>query len=219
MFVRSSSPAGLWSSRRGDFDLITDSKWHVTGIEAIPIALPVRREWLWRGLTVQLGRWVIVRVHTEGGLTGLGEATPVPDWGGDFNRYAGETPATVVHVVEEFLQPALKGSNPFDVETIVQRFDGVIRGHTYAKAAVEMALFDLQGKITGQPLYRLLGGRFRQGVRIAHMIGLMSRDEAVDEARRVVEEGCTAFQVKGTGDLERDCELVAALRAEFGKAS
>lgn len=61
----------------------------ITSIEGIPIALPVRREWKWRGLGGDLGRWVIVRVGTDDGSMGLGEATPLPDWGGDFNRYAG----------------------------------------------------------------------------------------------------------------------------------
>lgn len=188
----------------------------VRDVEAIPVALPVRRQWRWRGLGGELGRWVIVRIRTEDGLEGLGEATPLPDWGGDYNRYAGETPATVVHVVDELLAPLLAGRDPFDVEAIVERMDDVVSGHTYAKAAVEMALHDLQGKLTGQPLYRLLGGRFRPGVRIAHMIGLMSAEEAVDEARAATADGCTAFQVKGTGELARDVALLAALRGALG---
>jgi muconate cycloisomerase len=54
----------------------------INAIEPIPVALPVRREWKWRSLGGDLGRWVIVRVDTEDGLIGLGEATPLPDWGG-----------------------------------------------------------------------------------------------------------------------------------------
>lgn len=185
-------------------------------IEATPIALPARRDWKWRGLAGSLGRWVIVRVHTDHGLVGLGEATPLPDWGGDFNRYAGETPTTVVHVVEDILQRALLGIDPFDIESVVRRMDDAVSGHVYAKAAVEMALFDLQGKIAHQPLYNLLGGRFRDGVRVAHMIGIMDIAEAVDEARHAREEGCTAFQVKGTGGLEHDLGVVRALRKELG---
>lgn len=188
----------------------------VTDVEAIPIALPVRREWRWRGLAGALGRWVIVRVHTDEGLVGLGEATPLPDWGGDFNRYAGETPDTVVHVVGDLLGPLLAGADPFDVEAIVDRMDDAVRGHLYAKAAVEMALHDLQGKVAGQPLYRLLGGRFRPGVRIAHMIGLMDREEAVEEALAALDDGCTAFQIKANGDLRRDVGVTRALREAVG---
>jgi L-alanine-DL-glutamate epimerase-like enolase superfamily enzyme len=188
----------------------------ITQIEAIPIALPVRRVWKWRGLGGELGRWVIVRVHTDDGLIGLGEATPLPDWGGDFNRQAGETPVTVVHVVCDLLAPLLAGRSPFDVERIVADMDAVVRGHVYAKAAVEMALFDLQGKVTDRPVHDLLGGRTRECVAIAHMVGIMEEDEAVDEARAAQGDGCTAFQIKGTGELERDVAAVKALRAALG---
>jgi L-alanine-DL-glutamate epimerase-like enolase superfamily enzyme len=185
-------------------------------IETIPIALPVRREWRWRGLDAELGRWVIVRVHTDIGLIGYGEATPLPDWGGDFNSYAGETPATVVHVISELLAPALVGADPFDIERIAEGMDDVIKGHTYAKAAIEMALYDLQGKSVDLPVFRLLGGRYRRGVPIAHMIGIMTCDEALEEAKTAHADGCRAFQIKGTGELERDVAVVAALREALG---
>lgn len=188
----------------------------VTKIETIPIALPMRREWKWRGLQGSLGRWVIVRVHTDEGIVGLGEATPLPDWGGDFNRYSGETPATVVHVVRDFLEPLLIGSDPFDLESIVERMDSTVNGHLYAKAAVEMALYDLQGKAAGLPVYKLLGGRFRSGVTIAHMIGLMDKEEAVEEALAALEDGCTAFQIKVRGNLDLDAALIQALREILG---
>lgn len=191
----------------------------VTGVEAIPVALPVRRELRWRGLRGTLGRWVVVRVHTDGGLVGFGEATPLPDWGGDFGRYAGETPETVVHVVTDLLGPLVSGVDPFDVEATVERMDGAVRGHLYAKAAVEMALYDLQGKIVGQPVYKLLGGKYRPGVRIAHMIGLMGAEEAVEEALDAREDGCTAFQIKGNGDPDRDASVTRALRDALGSGA
>jgi len=163
-----------------------------------------------------LGRWVIVRVHTDEDLVGLGEATPLPDWGGDFNRYAGETPRTVTHIVEEILGPVVSGADPFDVEALVTRMDAAVRGHLYAKAAVEMALYDLQGKATGLPVHKLLGGEYRSGVRVAHMIGLMEKDDAVEEALAALEDGCTAFQIKANGDLTRDASTTRALREAVG---
>jgi muconate cycloisomerase len=188
----------------------------VARIETIPVALPVRREWRWRGLGGDLGRWVVVRVHTDDELVGLGEATALPDWGGDFNRRAGETTATVVHVISDLLGPVVVGTDPFDVERTLVRMDAAVSGHAYAKAAVEMALHDLQGRITGQPLYKLLGGRFREGVAVAHMIGIMPPEEAIEEARAAIGDGCRAFQIKGTGVLERDVEVVGAVRDATG---
>jgi len=66
----------------------------ITAIEPIPFRLPVRREFRWSGLQVALGGFVLVRVRTDEGLIGYGEATPLPDWGGDFGRSGGETQRT-----------------------------------------------------------------------------------------------------------------------------
>jgi L-alanine-DL-glutamate epimerase-like enolase superfamily enzyme len=188
----------------------------IQAIEAFPIRLPVRREWMWRGLQQPLGRWVIVRVHTDDGRVGLGEAAALPDWGGDHGRYYGETQETVAHVVRDLLGPLLTGSDPWDVEPASQRMRTRVKGHRYAKAAIEMALHDLRGKMAGLPLYQLLGGAVRDGVQVAHMIGIMSADEAVDEVRGAFDEGIRAFQVKGTGDVARDVAIIERLRAAVG---
>lgn len=100
---------------------------------------------------------------------------------------------------------------------VLDSLDAALRGHPYAKATVEMALQDIRGKLCGEPVYRLLGGPFRRRVRIAHVITMMSNDEAVQEALSVAEEGITAFQVKCGIDASRDVELVARLRNELGE--
>jgi muconate cycloisomerase len=171
---------------------------------------------MWRGLQQPLGRWVIVRVYSEDGRVGLGEAAPLPDWGGDSGRYYGETQDTVVHVVRDLLGPLVVGIDPWEVERASQLMRARVKGHLYAKAAIEMALHDLRGKIAGCPLYELLGGPVRDGVEIAHMIGIMAVDEAVDEASDALAEGVRAFQVKGTGSVERDVAIIDRLRAALG---
>jgi len=205
--MTSATPDLADSGPRGD---------RVHSIEVIPIALPVRREWKWRGLAGSLGRSVILRVRTQDGREGFGEAVPQPDWGGDFNRYSGETPTTVAHTVTDLLGPEVTGLSPFDVELILQRMDAVLKGHTYAKAAIEMAMYDLQGKIVRQPVYNLIGGRAHDNVRIAHMIGLMNPDEAEEEIRGALSEGTRAFQIKGTGELAHDVDLVKHMRQVAG---
>jgi muconate cycloisomerase len=160
---------------------------------------------------------VIVRVHAESGLVGLGEATPLADWGGDHGRYYGETPATVIHLVRDVFGPLLRSLDPFDIELAIDRMDAVVRGHFYAKAAVEMALHDLRGRVTGQPLYRLIGGRARDGVPVAHMIGIMPADEAAEEAAAAISDGARALQVKGTGEPDRDVALIDRLRGALGE--
>lgn len=172
----------------------------IANVEAIPFRLPVRREFRWAGLRADLGSFVLVRIRTDSGLVGLGEATPLPDWGGDFGRRAGETQETVVSMVTKILAPVLVGRDPASVELLLADMDHVLWGHNYAKAAIDIALHDLWAKAMRQPLYAALGGAVRQAVPVAHMIGLMSDREAVAEAAGAAADGFGAFQVKGGVD-------------------
>ncbi len=188
----------------------------VTNIKAIPYRLPIRRDFGWAGLHVGIGNFVLIRVRTDEGLEGLGEAVPLAEWGGDHNRRAGETQETVVHVVEDLLRPHLVGEDALDVERITARMDAVVRGHSYAKAAIDIALHDLLGKKAGLPLYKVLGGAFRDAVPVAHMVGLMPPEEAVEEAAAAIADGVSSLQVKGGVDPSRDETVVGALRERFG---
>jgi muconate cycloisomerase len=179
----------------------------VRSVGVYDIALPPRRDWRWAGMSeATLGRWVLVRVETEDGATGWGEAAALGSWN-------GETPATVRHAVEAFLAPAVLGRSAFDRPAL----DGALTGHPYAKAALEMALWDVRGRLVGAPVHALLGGAARPSVAVAHMVGLMTFDAALAEAREVAAAGALALQVKGGQDLERDVRLVAAIREAVGE--
>jgi L-alanine-DL-glutamate epimerase-like enolase superfamily enzyme len=188
----------------------------ITGIEAIAYRLPIRRDFAWAGLNVGIGRFVLVRVHTDDGMSGIGEAVPLAEWGGDHNRRAGETQRTVIHVVEDLLASHLLGQDPLDIERLVARMDMAVRGHSYAKAAVDMALHDLLGKAAGLPLYKVLGGAFRGSVPVAHMVGLMPAEDAIEEGVAAVADGVSALQVKGGVDPTRDLTLIRGLRERLG---
>jgi muconate cycloisomerase len=190
----------------------------ITAIEAVPFRLLPRRDFKWAGLKGDLGGFVVVRAHTDGGIVGYGEATPLPDWGGDFGRHAGETQETVVAMVNGVLGPALIGHDPTAVTAARGIMDAAAVGNVYAKCAIDIALHDCWGKIVGQPIYRLLGGACRTGVPIAHMVGLMPEADAMEEAGRAVADGITALQIKGGPDPARDVRLIAALRRALGDA-
>jgi L-alanine-DL-glutamate epimerase-like enolase superfamily enzyme len=188
----------------------------ILSIEASAFRLPHRRSFKWAGLNVELGAFVLVRIRTDEGLIGYGEATPLPDWGGDFGRRSGETLATVISLVNEIFAPALVGTDPTAVTAARHTMDRLVVGNSYAKCAVDIALHDLWGKSVGQPIYRLLGGAVRNSVPVAHMIGLMSESDAVEEGIAAVADGVRSLQIKGGVDSERDIRLVRALRRELG---
>ena len=185
-------------------------------VEATPFRLPVRRQFRWAGMKAQLGGFVLVRIHTDEGIVGLGEATPLPDWGGDHGRHSGETQRTVKSIVEDVLAPALQGLDPREIARCHSAMAAVLRGNNYARAAVDIALHDLWGKSLGVPLFTLLGGQYRREVPIAHMIGIMPTQEALAEGDAATADGIRTLQIKGGEDAERDIELVRALRERLG---
>jgi muconate cycloisomerase len=79
-----------------------------------------------------------------------------------------------------------------------------------------MALYDVVGKALNVPAYRLLGGRYRERVPIAHSIGLMEIDKAVEEALQAREEGVKTIKLKGGIEAERDVDLVKEIRNAIG---
>ncbi|MDR7523439.1 MAG: enolase C-terminal domain-like protein [Armatimonadota bacterium] len=190
----------------------------IADLEVMLVGLPTRRVHRWAGLRGPIGRYVVVRLRTDDGLEGWGETPCLPDWGGAYMRYYGETPGTVRHVLLDLLLPVLRNEDPLAIGRIHAVMDQVIKGHPYAKAALDIALHDLKGKALGVPVYDLLGGRVRQWVPVGHSIGLMDVEPAVEEALAVVREGIRHIKVKGGPDPDRDVRVVEAVRAAVGEA-
>jgi muconate cycloisomerase len=188
----------------------------ISKIETIPIRLPTRRVHQWSSLTTPIGVYVIVKVAADEGLVGLGEAPVLKDWGGDYMRYYGETPQTTAHVINDILAPALLGCDPCAIASLHSVMDKAIKGYPYCKAALDMAVYDLAGKALGVPAYQLLGGRYRQRVTVAHSIGLMEIEKAVQEAVQVKGEGIKTIKLKGGQEPKRDVELVKEIRSAVG---
>jgi len=185
-------------------------------IETIPFRLPLRREFRWAGLQESVGGFVCIRITTNTGIIGYGEATPLPDWGGDYNRHSGETLNTVQDIIQNVIAPLLIGQDPTNIARAHQIMENYVRGNSYAKCAIDIALYDIWGKAVNQPVYKLLGGKVRESVTVGHMIGIMSQEETREEARGCYEDGIRAFQIKTGEDFERDVAVVKMLRQEYG---
>jgi L-alanine-DL-glutamate epimerase-like enolase superfamily enzyme len=181
--------------------------------EVYLIALPIRRPHHWAGHTTRIGEgYTVLRLDLENGVTGWGEAQPISTWGGDHAKHYGETPKMTARVIEDILLPAITGHDVTDIEQLHGRMNRVLRGYPYAKAAIDVALHDAIGKIYGVPVYQLLGGKVRDGIVLAHSIGLMDADVAAREAAEVIAEGVTTIKVKIGIEAERDIKVVAAVR-------
>ena len=152
---------------------IADIRAHVMNVPAADGRTPRRN-------------WVFVEVETDAGITGIGEATT------EHHEMA------VAAQVETSLKPRLQGMNPMDVEHVWQLGyrdfwwkRGVV--HTSAVSGIDMALWDVVGKATGQPVFRLLGGRVRDRVRCYARADL-GLDSLEAHAAQALEEGFDAFK-------------------------
>lgn len=183
----------------------------ITRIETIPVSVPLKP-----GLTARtahgehaLSQFVIVRVHTDEGLIGLGEASISGLW-------SGETQAGSVSAIRDYIEPVLLGRDPRDITTIRFAMDGIIKLNPFTKAAVEMAMWDIAGKAVGLPVSQLLGGKVRDAVRIKLVV--WARDVAT--ARTMTEDhlalGVTCIKVKVGLDPQSDIARVRAVREVCG---
>ena len=122
----------------------------------------------------------------------------MPEWGGDFGRYYGELDETTEVVIRDNLFPAIMGMDPFDIDLIHHRMDKAIRGFVYAKAAIDIALYDIMGKALDKPVYKLLsGGQHRKAIPIAHSLGVvLDIEAAVDEAVAACGEGIKTIKME-----------------------
>ena len=178
------------------------------------------RPFAWSQSWARVRGALLVEVRTDDGLVGWGEA------GAGWEQEAARA------VVETMFRPLLLGRNPLDVEVAWQALHaamlngGLARGiAVQALSGVDIALWDLAGKALGQPVYRLLGGAYRDRV-TAYATGLYyteTRDQTaalVDEARRYVAEGFRGVKMKVGGlTPEADLRNVRAVREAIGPST
>jgi o-succinylbenzoate synthase len=151
---------------------------------------------------------VILRIETDKGLIGLGEASPSA-------RIVGETTASVVELLKNKVKPILLGKNPFEIERILDEVNSAILNNPSAKCAVDIALHDLLGKQAGLPLKNLLGG-FRDGIVTSITVGIESIEKTIAEARKLIEDGAKVIKLKIGLEPEKDIERIRVLREEIG---
>ncbi len=191
----------------------------IVGCELFVVALPNRRHHTWASkMTARIGHHLILRLDTDDGISGWGEAPAGITWGGSHMRYYGESPETVRLIIDRYLGECVIGHDPRDIAVIHAVMDKAVKGHPYAKAAIDIACYDISGKAAGVPIYRLLGGQFRDRIEVAHSLGIMPVDQCIDEAVAAVAEGARTIKCKTGLDPVRDVEVVRRLREKLGSA-
>ncbi len=181
-------------------------------IETIPVRIPLKPE---RRMISALGRhdvseFLLVRVVTDDGLEGWGEATVTPRW-------SGETCRGAKVLIDDVLAPAVRGIEVGDIVELDRRMDAVAVGNWFAKSAIEMACWDIRGRAVGKPVYELLGGACRPlTIRSRFSLGAYDPERARRRAGELVAAGFTTIKVKVGIDPVRDVERVRIVRETIG---
>jgi muconate cycloisomerase/chloromuconate cycloisomerase len=188
------------------------SKLRVKALEAIIVDLPLRRLQRFAAIGARNTSVVVVRIQTNEGIEGIGEAvTPSGPWWG------GESVESIKLVIDQYLSPLVLEADPFATADLAARWNRAVYGNTFAKAAVEMALLDVQGKFLNMPLYELLGGKRREALPCSWPLATGDASAEIDEALAMVEaKKFRLFKLKmgaiePARDVERACTVARGL--------
>lgn len=176
-----------------------------TGEINIPLVTPFKTSLR----TVESVNDIVVRVITDDGQMGYGEAPPTA-------VITGDTKGSIKCAIEEFIAPSLVGMDIENLDEIMKKLHGCILKNTSAKAAVDMAVYDLFAKSCQKPLYRLLGGN-RSQIETDLTISVNDTDEMVSDSRKAVSDGFQILKIKVGKEGTKDIDRIYAIQQAVGK--
>jgi cis-L-3-hydroxyproline dehydratase len=177
---------------------------HIAGIKAYRVELPLHEgAYKWSGgNVVNVFDSTVVAVETDQGVTGYGEICPLgPAY---LPAYATGARTGIAQ-----LAPSLIGLDPTELGAINRRMDNAMRGHPYVKSALDMACWDILGKVSGLPVTTLLGGQFGEDFPLYRAISQDTPDAMAAMVSKYRGEGYTKFQLKVGGEPDTDIARIA----------
>src|SRR3954465_10322341 len=211
----------------------------IARIDTIPIRVPIKPQLAirgGRGLSHSISPFLLVKIHTDHGLTGVGEVSCTARW-------SGEDQVTAAHFINAYFGPLLVGEAVDDVAQLNAKFSSAVAGNYFTKAAVEMALWDLLGKAQNKPVWELfrerLGGTPRgsatgvvdpanikrprssstqdvPSIPTKWSVSGVEPAKAAEIARWAVAQGFSKMKVKVGIDPATDIDRVHAVRSAVG---
>jgi len=150
----------------------------------------------------------ILKLETDAGIIGWGDAAPWAVFTGTI-----EANVAALHI---YLRPLLVGADPFRIEALMAEADHAVVGHPEAKAAMEMALFDIVGQASGLPVAELLGGRCRDDIPLSFSVADPDVDRDMAMVQRLYGEGLRLFKMKtGFAGHAADLKRMERFRKEL----
>ena len=181
----------------------------ITRISIHTVDLPLKEgSYSWSTQTFSAFDSTVVVIETDAGLTGVGETCPLgPSY---LPAYAEGARTGIAKIARGLL-----GEDPCQIGKINLRMDELLKGHPYAKSALDMACWDIFGKAVGQPVYNLLGGKLSEKIKLFKVVSRQDPDAMVKKIRAYQDQGFTQFQMKVGAVADVDIERIHRVSAEL----
>lgn len=174
----------------------------ITRIDTRIVTIPVQSPYVYSHGVLTAFSNVLVWVHTDEGLVGVGEASFVTGGG-----VSEETPESTKPMIDRYLAPVVLGEDPFDVERIHRKMDAAVPRNLIAKCGIDLALWDVMGKALDTPACKLLGGVSDPTVLCTYTLSMDTPERMAEQALRRKQQGYKTLVVKigreSAGDLQR----------------
>jgi len=182
----------------------------IAEIEIYAIHLPLYEPFVISYATYDYMPSIIVRITTDTGLIGYGEG--VAD-----EHVTGESWKGTFEILKNTLAPKLIGENPMNMERIHELMDAEIYAVPTAKAAIDIACYDVAGKALGVPVFNLLGGRYHEEFPITHVLSIATPEAMAKEAEERVAAGYRSMKMKVGTKVADDVLRIQAVRERVGE--
>lgn len=183
----------------------------ITSITVMGIRLPLIRPFIVAYETYYDMPTLLVKVETDVGITGYGEATPD-------QHVTGETWESTYSLLVHQLAPLAIGENPFQIERIHEKMADMVYGCPAAKAAIDIACYDIMGKATNQPVYNLLGGRYYESLPVPYVVSILDPEAMAKEAADAIRQGYQSIKIKVGTNPVMDVKRIQAVRKAIGES-
>ncbi|WP_180116948.1 muconate/chloromuconate family cycloisomerase [Acinetobacter sp. YH12096] len=182
-------------------------------IETLLVEIPTIRPHKMAVATMQTQTLVLIKITTEDGYIGWGEATTIGGLG-----YGEESPESIRTNIETYFSPLLKTLTGLNVAQTMQAIKRSINGNRFAKCAIQTALLDILAQRLNLPLSEVLGGRLRDSLPVLWVLASGNTEKDIAEAQKMIAaKRHNIFKLKiGSRPVEADVEHVLAIKKALG---
>ncbi len=180
----------------------------ITDIKIYSLSIPLKKDFKTSLRTVSSAEETVIIVETDSGLSGLGEAPPTAVITGDINQ-------GIQGIIRHKIRPLFIGEDPENIDKLHYLIENSAVNNNSAKAAVDMAVYDLFAKIYKAPLYKLLGG-YQNKITTDLTISVNSPAEMKKDALKAVKDGYKSLKIKVGKGMKKDLERIKIIREAVG---